>query len=151
MTLAATCTGCSVPLSMDGQFRNVTVESYGPADPDSHGVGNVWVAVQATDAAKRNGTEPEQILELTPTEARAFAAALLRSANASDPANATPSSQARTCVYCHKVVVEAPADAAHGQSVWVHSQGGSVLCYPERGQRRSPHAYPARVLADILP
>lgn len=105
-TLASSCTGCSVPLTVDGEFRNVTVETYA-ANAETGDRNNVWMAVQKTaDAISRQrryartltGTSPsgaldaaealistESIVELTPTEARALANALLRSAEAAAP------------------------------------------------------------------
>jgi hypothetical protein len=107
MSLASSCTGCSVPLSADYEFRNVTVETY-VAEQTIPGTSNVWMSVQKTakavsrqrayaDGITAHGTQAdaeavrslvstESIVMMTATEARSLAAALLRSADATDAA-----------------------------------------------------------------
>lgn len=76
--LAEGCSGCSMPLSTDYEFMALTVETYVPSDR-----GNVWISARRKTPMWAD--RPEEILELTPAEARELAAALLRSANTADP------------------------------------------------------------------
>lgn len=176
---AKACLGCSVPLAVDGEFVGLTLQSTATS---------VWVqAVRTSRSADGAGREFE-IVEMTPTEARALARELVRFAEQADPSEAptsrhnlaanldraswsdtpenrepvvypanVPSNTAtagvglKACVYCHHAIENRPLSAAHGVPGWVHVQSGDVLCFPERGSARSPHAYPARTIADVMP